>query len=121
MKKWIFFLIHTLGAILAVVLIVGNLFFRDHTDYLRIITSGIFIVVYFGSLKYYFPKKKLSDAFFEEIFKNEINGTFLDDKKTYKKLVKATRLYSLGDSQKSLELLKELENKCDTAKDFFAV
>lgn len=57
MKKWIVFSFHTLGTILAVVLIVGNLFFREHTDYLRIITSAIFIVTYFISLKYYFPKQ----------------------------------------------------------------
>lgn len=121
MKKWIVFSFHTLGTILAVVLIVGNLFFREHTDYLRIITSAIFIVTYFISLKYYFPKQKLSDAVFEEKYKGEINGAFSNDQKKYKKLIKAARFYGLGEYQKALKILPKLERVCDIKDDFFAV
>ncbi len=121
MKKWIIFSVHTLGTILAVVLIVGNLFFRDHTDYVRIITSGIFIVAYFGSLQYYFPKQKLPDAVFEEKFKNEINGAFSNDRRNYKKLIKAIRFYGFEQYHKALKILPKLEKVCDIKQDFFAV
>ncbi len=84
-------------------------------------TIGILCVGLSTIFKLYKPRKRNSLKFYELQYSDILDKAFIDQKRPYKKLLRAIRLYNEDRITKAIKCFKRLYPKCEKAKDFYAV
>lgn len=128
MKKVFLVLLSIIAIGVSAFVVVGNLFYTETPNYSKLMKGVIVLIGYLYVLaKIMLKGKTLANLFgtnyrkYEKEYKDMLDGTFTEDKKSYKNLLKATVYYNENKYNKAHHTLDELAKKCIRSKDYSTV
>lgn len=120
--KIVLIILHCFIIVVSIALLIYNLFYAAEVDYSRIAKCVVVLMGYLLAITGI--KKKISPfdyKIYEAEYKDIVDGSFSEDKKSYRKLLRVTEYYNNNQYKKAHNLLNELLKKCVKTKDYTAV
>ena len=122
MKKILYYLLHAVVIIGAVCFLVYYLVGVEEPNYSRLSKCVVVLVSYLLAMLGLRKKTApVSNKIYEDKYRDVLNGTFPEDKKSYKQLLEAVGHYDRDEHKKALKVLEKLMPKCSRNRDYVAV
>lgn len=103
-------------------IIIWQVFFADKPDMKLVLRSAVVLAAYLlGILGIYRKKSPFDYKLYEEKYRDIIGDAFKNDKKSYRRLMKAITQFNRDEYDAALKALRKLEAECVSADDFSAV